>query len=99
MKAIELALSGISSDELPVPKSNLLELVELCLGFQVFIYGGEEFAQVNGLAMGSPLSPAADCLYMKLLEEEHFENIMGEDTTWFQYVNDVFILAPEERKT
>ena len=96
MKAIELALSGISSDEFPVPKSDILKLVELCLDFQAFIYGGEEFAQVNGLAMGSPLSPVAACLYMELLEKEHFENIMGADTTWFRYVDDVFILAPEE---
>ena len=95
MKAIELALSGISSDELPVPKSDLLKLVELCLDFQAFIYGGEEFAQANGLAMGSPLSPVAACLYMELLEKEHFENVMGADATWFRYI-DVLILAPEE---
>ena len=45
--------------------------------------------------MGSPLSPVAACLYMELLEKEHFEN-MGADTTWFRYVDGVFILAPEE---
>ena len=96
MKAIELALRDIDSDELPVPKEHFLKLVELCLNFQAFAYGDDEFAQVHGLAMGSPLSPVAACLFMEMIEKDHFQRIMGTNSVWFRYVDDVFVLVPEE---
>ena len=46
--------------------------------------------------MGSPLSPVAACLYMEMLEKEHFKDIMGAETSWLRYVDDVFILVPED---
>ena len=79
----------------PVPKSQFLKLVELSLDFQSFTYGDNEFAQVDGLAMTSPLSPVAACLYIEMLEKELFERIMGAETTWLRYVDDVFVLVPE----
>ena len=95
MKAIEIAIRGVPSDQFPVPKSDFLKLVELCLDFQAFAYGEDEYAQVEGLAMGSPLSPVAACLYMEMLEHEQFEHIMGAGTTWLRYVDDIFVLVPE----
>ena len=94
MQAIELAVKNIPTEELPLPRAHYLQLIELCLGFQVFSYGEDEFAQVRGLAMGSPLSPVAACLYMETLEKDHFMNIMGPETAWFRYVDDVFVLVP-----
>lgn len=96
MKAIKMAIKDIPDDEFPVPKNHFLKLVELCLDFQVFSYNDDEFAQLDGLAMGSPLSPVAACLYMEMLEREHFLDIMGANVTWFRYVDDVFVLVPEE---
>lgn len=46
--------------------------------------------------MGSPLSPVAACLYMEVLERDHFKDIMGADSCWLRYVDDVFVLVPEE---
>ena len=96
MRAIELAIKDIPTEEFTLPKPHFLKLVELCLDFQAFSFGGEEFAQVNGLAMGSPLSPVAACLYLETLEKEHFEEIMGPETTWLRYIDDVFLLVPNE---
>ena len=95
IRAIELAIKNIPSDQFPVPKPHFLKLVELCLDFQAFAYGEAEYAQVNGLAMGSPLSPVAANLYMEMLEKERFEQIMGTVTTWLRYVDDIFVLVPE----
>lgn len=95
MKAIEMAIKDIPTEELPIPKPHFLQLVELCLDFQAFSYNDKEFAQVDGLAMGSPLSPVAACLYMELLERDNFKEIMGEDSIWLRYVDDVFVLVPE----
>ena len=96
LRAIELAIKDIPTEEFPVPKPHFNKLVRFCLEFQGFTFNSEEFAQVRGLAMGSPLSPVAACLYMELMENEHFQRIMGPHATWFRYVDDVFLLVPEE---
>ena len=93
--AIEKALAGIPNDALPLPRKDYLALVKLCLKFDPFTFNDEEYAQRDGLAMGSPLSPVAACIFMETLEEEEFSKIMGEDTTWFRYVDDVLIIAPQ----
>ena len=46
--------------------------------------------------MGSPLSPVAACLYMKMMESKHFLKIMRNDVLWFRYLDDVLIVAPIE---
>ena len=95
MRAIKLAISDIPTEEFPVPKPHFLKLIQLCLEFQAFTFNDDEFTQVRGLAMGSPLSPVAACLYMETLEKEHFQEIMGTEATWLRYVDDVFVLVPE----
>ena len=96
LQAIKLAIRDVPTEEFPVPKPDFLKLVGLCLDFQAFSYEEREFAQVNGLAMGSPLSPVAACLYMEMLEKEHFIPIMGPGTIWYRYVDDVLVVVPQE---
>ena len=63
--------------------------------FNAFSFNGEEFAQLSGLAMGSPLSPVAACFYMERLEQDKFRHIMGPGCTWIRYVDDVLVVVPE----
>ena len=35
------------------------------------------------------------CIFMETLEKEEFSKIMGDDTTWLRYVDDVLIIAPQ----
>ena len=60
------------------------------------MFEDSEYFQQYGLGMGSPLSPAAACLFMELLGEEHFKNIMGQETAWLRYVDDVLIVTPDD---
>ena len=46
--------------------------------------------------MGSPLSPVAACLYMETLEDSHFFDIIGRDSLWLRYVDDVLVVVPKE---
>ena len=94
IKAIKRAIENVPQDNFPVPKTRFFKLVELCLDFQVFSFNGREFSQIHGLAMGSPLSPVAACLYMEMMEKDHFLNIMGPDVVWHRYIDDVLIVAP-----
>ena len=61
-----------------------------------FKFNSDEYRQHSGLAMGSPLSPVAACLYMEWLEKEHFQSIMGTDITWVRYIDDVLVVVPND---
>ena len=64
------------------------------LKFESFVFESDEYTQHSGLAMGSPLSPVAACLYMEWLEQNRYRSIMGDDVLWLRYVDDV-IVAPK----
>ena len=94
LDAIEKVVKSIADEDLPLPKEDYLKLVELCMNFGCFSFNKEEYVQHSGLAMGSPLSPVAACLFMEILEETHFLKIIGSDSIWLRYVDDVLIVVP-----
>ena len=64
--------------------------------FGCFAYNGEEYVQHRGLAMGSPLSPVAACLFLETLEEAHYLKILEAGSIWLRYVDDVLVVVPRE---
>ena len=96
MKAIKKAVGSMPRDSLPIPKADFIKLVQLCLEFGSFTFNDEEFKQIQGLAMGSPLSPVAACLYREMLENYHYVEIMGPNSHWMRYVDDVIVVTPED---
>ena len=44
--------------------------------------------------MGSPISPVAACLFMETLERDYFLRIMGRNSHWLRYIDDVLIITP-----
>lgn len=82
--------------QLPITKSDYLKLISLCMHFGGLTFNSEEYLQHSGLAMGSPLSPVAACLYMEWLEKNHFQVIMGQDVVWMRYVDDVLVVVPQD---
>ena len=96
MEAIKKVVSAMTQEDLPVPKADFLKLVRYCLEFGSFSFEDEEYVQHRGLAMGSPLSPVAACFYMEMLENEHFQKIMGDQSIWMRYIDDVIVVTPEE---
>ena len=65
------------------------------MNFGCFSFNDEEYIQRIGLAMGSPLSPVAACLFMEVLEESHFLKIIGNHSIWLRYVEDVLVVVPK----
>ena len=94
-KVIKSVVNGMDPDQLPVAKSQYLKLLSMCMNFGGFSFNSEEYIQHSGLAMGSPLSPVAACLYMEWLEKHNYQKIMGVDVLWVRYVDDILVVAPQ----
>ena len=60
-------LREITSDE-------IAKLVEIFLKSTYFSFQGEIYEQVDGVAMGSPLSPIVANLYMEYLEKKAIDS-------------------------
>ena len=96
LEAIREVVDLVDERTLPVPKLQYLELISLCMHFNAFSFKGQEYAQISGLAMGSPLSPVAACFYLERLEEKKFKDIMGPTCTWIRYIDDVLIVTQDD---
>lgn len=96
LSAIKKVVDAADDTSLPLPKDQYMKMVKLCMEFGCFCFNGTEYVQHSGLAMGSPLSPIGACLYMEELEQSHFLKIMGADSTWMRYVDDVLVVVPKD---
>ena len=95
LSAIKKVINSIDDADLPLPKAAYMKMVTLCMNFGCLSFNGEEYLQKSGLAMGSPLSPVAACLYMETLEESDFFSIIGRDSLWARYVDNVLVVVPK----
>ena len=95
LEAIAEIVDAMDDADLPLPKSDYLKLVSMCMHFGSFTFNGNEYFQKSGLAMGSPLSPVAACLFMEKLEQSNFKKIIGSDSIWLRYVDDVLVVVPK----
>ncbi|XP_045107741.1 uncharacterized protein LOC123502642 [Portunus trituberculatus] len=95
MKAVQKVIESVSESELPVNKTDYIKLVSLCVKFGCFTFGEEEFVQHRGLAMGSPKC-SYGFLYMELLESESLVRVMGSESLWFRYVDDIIVIMPTD---
>ena len=95
LKVLKDVVDRIDPSQLPLVKSDYLKLLTLCMRFGGFTFNSQEYIQRSGLAMGSPLSPVAACLYLEWLEKHRFQDIMGADVLWVRYVDDVLLVAPQ----
>ena len=96
LDAIKKVIDSMDDADLPLPKADYIKMVTLCMKFGYFSFDGQEYVQKSGLAMGSPLSPVAACLFMETLEESDYCKIIGEDSIWLRYVDDVLVVVPKD---
>ncbi|XP_069978475.1 uncharacterized protein [Penaeus vannamei] len=73
---------------------HFISLMKLCVDFGFFEFAGEEYQQITGLAMGSPLSAVLACLFMETLERDRYKDKIGRHSTWLRYVDDVLVIVP-----
>ena len=56
-----------------------------------FQYDGVLYSQVEGAAMGSPVSPIVANLFMEWFEEVALQSFRFEITVWKRYIDDTFV--------
>ena len=77
-----------------IPARDICNLTELCLRSTYFQFQDRFFEQVDGAAMGSPLSPVVANLYMEAFETKALELAPLQPKMWIRYVDDTFVLWP-----
>lgn len=72
----------------------ITSLVELCLRSTFFSFQGVIYEQVDGVAMGSPLSPIIANIYMEHFEEMVLQSSPIKPRWWKIYVGDTNVCWP-----
>ena len=81
-------------DRTAISVADICQLTELCLRSTYFKFQNDYFEQVDGAAMGSPLSPIIANLYMENFEQRALEIYSLKPKVWIRYVDDTFVVWP-----
>ena len=81
-------------DRTSIPIPDLYALVELCLKSTYFQFDEFFYEQVEGAAMGSPLSSIVANIFMEDLETQALGTSAWKLKMWRRYVDDVLVVWP-----
>lgn len=71
-----------------------IKLFRLVMTTTYFLYGGKFYEMTDGMAMGSPLSPAMANFFMEHFEERALNSAPLRPSVFFRYVDDIFMVWP-----
>jgi hypothetical protein len=98
---IELAIRGVLNRwnfialNTRIPKEEFVGALEFVLTSTFFMFDGTIYKQLFGTPMGSPLSPIIADIVMQDLEDSPMGSIDLNISTYYRYVDDIFLVAPE----
>ncbi|XP_063529636.1 uncharacterized protein LOC134740911 [Cydia strobilella] len=73
-----------------------MRLIEFCLTSGYFVWRGEHYLQIEGVAMGSPIAPVVANIFMEDFEQRALESCPHRPRLWLRYVDDVFAVVPHK---
>ena len=77
---------------------DIILLLEFCLKNTYFSFQGQLYEQVEGAAMGSPVSPIVANLYIEYLEQKALSTALHPPRFWGRYVDGTFVIHKEANK-
>ena len=80
-----------------ITTKTLIEMIHTCLSSTSFQFRSEHFELTDGLAMGSPLSPAVANLFMAALEEKAIATFPNPPAIWHRFVDDIFSIIQRNK--
>ena len=75
-------------DRTKLSVAQVVDLLNLCLTTTYFVYAGCFYAQREGAAMGSPVSPVVANLFMEHFEQKALATFLHPIKFWGRYVDD-----------
>ena len=83
-----------STDPLPLPTEDIMDLLNLCLTSTYFQYNGKHYKQLHGTAMGSPVSVVVAEIVMQNIKESALSTCRQTIPLWLRYVRTKILLLP-----
>ena len=77
---------------------HIMDLLEFCLRSTYFTYRGKFYEQVEGAAMGSPISWIVANLYMESFELRALQTSPNPPLMWKRFVDDTFVIMKKAYK-
>ena len=78
--------------------SDIILLLKFCPKNTYFSFQDQFYEQVEGSAMGSPVSPIVANLYMEYLEQKALSTARNPPRFWCRFVDDTFVIHKEVNK-
>ena len=77
---------------------HIISLLEFCLNRTSFVFQGQYYQQMEGAAMGSPLSPIVANIFMENFEKVALETTPHPPSLWQTFVDDTFAILEAQHK-
>ena len=97
-ETIKLAVNLLfeANPNIKISKTEMTELFRFATSQSHFLFDGNFYDQIDGVAMGSPLGPVLANLFMAVNEKDWLESCDNPPSFYRRYVDDIFCLMNDE---